>query len=486
MSPQLLLYLTDDGLQAWSWRAGRLCPLASFARDEAGQSEFSAFLARHRRQKLLMLSDLASEMHLSISIPACRGRDRQQVLSRQLARHFPTCSLNLAISLGSLAPPAKQEQVLLHGFSSNAAFAPWLDELSRQESWLAGIYSVTQLAPPLLQKAGIVTPQCLLFTHQAGRLRQCQVTNEQTRYSRVVTLTQENPAQHAQDLLDEVEKMQRYLASQDNWSRTAEHSILIIGDSPVSALLVTEQAAERGLMQVQAVDSQTLAEQLGLHEFPPGAGTAALFLHLLANSPPPQQFADEPRLRNWHAQQQLRRLGAAALLVTCASSLLALPMHLEAQALNTESQRLIATAQQLEQEQARLQQTHSLPEIAPSDLLQLHQTYLELRRQAANPDAAYRLIAAALDQHPEVQLSRLDWEIAPLSPSTAAAGQPLQEITIAQFNFAVDLLESTKTTSIPAFIATLQRDAQFTITQAATLPPQGLGFKLEIRRRLGS
>lgn len=486
MSARHLLYLTDDELQAWAWQAGRLELLASFARNDDGSSEFGAFLARHRRHKLLILSDLACEMQLTISIPVCRGRDRQQLISRQLARHFPASPLRQAISLGTPTSSVSQEQLLLQGFGSHTVFAPWLDQLSRQESWLAGIYSVTQIAQSLLKKARITTPQCLLFTHQGCTLRQSQLVNGQTRYSRVVIRKHESPAEQAEDLLDEVEKMQRYLVSLENWSRNSEHSILIIDDNPASAQLVTKRAQERGLEHTQVFDCQTLGKDLGLDELPLNSGGAALFLHLLADTPPSRQFADDACLRSWRAQQQIRQLGTTALLATLTSCLFALPMHLEAQALSDDSRHLEAAAQQLAQAHTRLQQPTTFAAIAPGDLLELYRSYSDLRRRQGNPDTAFRLIARALDQHPELELTRLDWEIAPTTPPSAAAGQTLQEITTAHLKFAVDLPQSTKTTgNVAAFIARLQRsNAQFTITQAAAPSSSPPGFRLEIRRNL--
>jgi hypothetical protein len=414
MAQKRLLYFTANRVMLYRWANGRLALESSFANNEDSAQAFRGHLRGVPASLFYLLVDIVEEDFHQENVPFVRGADRKGLLARKLAQRYRDTSLSLALSLGYEKTQRRDERVLFSSFTNNAPFQPWLAALREQEIAVAGVYSVALLAPRLAQKLAPKRTQLLLVSLQQAGLRQSFIESGKLRFSRLGPLDAAEAADPARvaDAFDrETTRVYQYLTAMRVVGREGAAVEAVLIAPPGEKRRV--QAAGPNLPQVRAavIELGEAAHAIGLKDFPEGSGAEVLFLHLLAQHPPREQYAGDT-LRQYFRLHQLRVGLVAGGAVVCLLALaygafqLVQLYGLEEQ-ISADRQRASAAAAQHQRV------TQAFPQLpTTTDNLRLTmQKYAALTKQTPPPDRLIGDISRALDDSPGIVLDRIRWEL---------------------------------------------------------------------------
>jgi hypothetical protein len=432
-----LLYLNTHRLTAYLWQGGRLHAEASFAIGEEGHASFSDYLSIHRRSEFSLLANVAEEGHVLETIPFLQGADRQALITRKIGQHFMGSPLAAAFSLGYEKNRRKNEKLLLSALTNPTHFEPWLQRIANGEVPLAGIYTVAQLAGPLLNKLGGATKRSVLLSMQDHSIRESYVVDGRTLFSRMAPISDSSIAGIASSFAAEASKLQQYLIGQRLIGRDENLPVFIIAYPPAIPA-IDNACPDRGNLSFSIIDSHRAADKLGLKTPPEDNRCDPLYLHLLATSPPRQQFAGAAHRHDFQLARIRRGILALGLTALLGGLLLAARESYHAHTLRQETQELQAREAEM---QARYQEiSSSFPQLGIDNntLRNLTDRYAELSRQQRQPEAALLYLSRAVDQVPAIELARIDWQVGRKSSDTSAAIEGKEEITTVHGNIQLD------------------------------------------------
>lgn len=403
-----LLYLNTHRLTAYRWKAGTLTQEAAFEMRVEEHQRFTAYLRTHRNSHFRLLVNVSEEGYQLESIPFLRGADRQAIITRKIGQHFFGTPLASATSLGYEKDQRKNEKLLLSALTNPAHVAPWLSCIQAADAPLAGIYTVAQLGGNLLQKLRRPATRCLLLTLQDHSIRETYLINGHTQFSRMAPLSDSSIAGIASSFAAEAGKLLQYLIGQRLIGRSDTLPVYVLAH-PQAIPAIRSTCHDSGSLVFEILDSHQQARQLALKSLPDDSRSDLLFLHLLATAPPRQQFASEAHRHDYRISQiryGLIALGAIALL---GGTLFAAKELLLTYRLNEETQALMARTAEMDFRYREISATFPQIGIDNETLRRITNRYDELQSQQRLPDAAFRLIATALNQSPAIHLESLDW-----------------------------------------------------------------------------
>jgi hypothetical protein len=409
-----LLYFTATRVLLYRWTHGRLAVESSFANNEDGAQAFAAQLRGAPASLFYILVDIVEEDFHQENVPFVRGGDRKALIARKVAQRYRDTSLSLALSLGYEKTQRRDERLLFSSFTNNAQFQPWLGALRDQEAAVAGVYSVALLAPQLAAKLGAKKAPLLLVSLQQAGLRQSYVENGKLRFSRLGPLEAAeagDPARVADAFDRETTRVYQYLTAMRVVPRDG---------ATIEAVLIAPtgerrrvEAAGPNMPQVRAsvIELGDAARAIGLKRYPEGAGAEVLFLHLLAQRPPREQYAGD-RLRQYYRLHQLRVGLVAAGAVIC---LLALAyagiLLMERYTLEDQIAGDRERAKQASDQAAKVRAGFPDLPTTTDNLRATMQRYEILTKQTPAPDRLAGTLAQSLSASPNIEVERIRWEL---------------------------------------------------------------------------
>lgn len=406
MARDRVLCASAERLTVWV-RNGRTLRIdAEFAVDEQGCTGFEAYLSQHPDRNFTVLADFADEEFEIQEIPAVRGRDRRALVARKLEQvHFGS-PLRAAVACGRRRDGRRDERILFAALPQAPALTRWLQLLERADVAVAGIASMAQLAERLPSLRARPTPHLVVTMTRAG-LRQTFIESGRLRLSRLTPSADDAALPAA--CAAEVERLRQYLAGRV----LADDAVL-----PVTVLAEARQlerfqaeCANPGQLRFDCIDLRDECARAGAGALPPAAGAEALFVHLLMQRRPTEQFAPPSVRRSFilrRAERTLHRAAAASLAVGLLTGGL---QWVEAGQVSDASTLLAArVAADTGRYEERLETLPPLP--VPAERLRaVLDGYDELLRRSPQPTAAYRLLGNALVEFPQVFVERLDWKL---------------------------------------------------------------------------
>lgn len=419
MSAKRLLYLEPQQMSAYVWQGGVLQAEGCFSDTPDGHAAFAEYAAAHPTSRFSLLADIDEEIHTTENIPWLRGSERRQLIARRLARHFPEPALNIVTSLGAEQGQRREEKLLFSSLGAPTGFEPWLKALVTP---LRGLYAPSQLNGGLLRRLERKHSCCLLFTLNGNVLRENWMIGQATLFSRRLTLSDQESGEPGATIVREAGQLRQYLLNQRQLSQDKPLQVIVIAAH--QHLQSIEQAAAASQKLVfSLIDPQLAAQGIKLRSNIAPLGPQHLYLHRLANSPPPTQFAPTSWRDELKPIRIRRGLTVLSLLTIVGSTLWAVQT-------DREIARLQASAQQIAEEIAALQQRQTLaaakqpgPGLSGETLKRIVLQHAELTQQQGLPGPAWNMLSQALTQVPAATLDELDWKIAPPETSTAAGNR---------------------------------------------------------------
>jgi hypothetical protein len=273
-----------------------------------------------------------------------------------------------------------------------------------------GVFSVPLVAPGLGKQLGFKQSRYVIVSLQHAGLRQSYVENGHIRFSRVGRVTMSDPAAIAQECAAESLRTYQYLVN----------SRILPREAPALDVLVLAPGKDKSLYDAACVDSarvhfhvhdaEKVARSIGLKSVPEETLGEGLFLHVLAESAPREQFADR-KLRHfydlWRARLALMVSGAAALGLCL---LLAGTRLLDAYVIRQESVEDRLQEARATGEYGRLQARFPKTPTSTENLKAIVRNYRALLRQSVSPVNLFVEISQALTELPQIEIDKIDWE----------------------------------------------------------------------------
>jgi hypothetical protein len=415
MAEKRLLYFAATRVVLYRWAHSRLAVESSFANNEEGAQAFAAHFRATPTGLFYVLVDIVEEDFHQETIPFVRGADRRTLVGRKLAQRYRDTSLSLALSLGFEKTQRRDERLLLSSFTNNAQFQPWLNVLREREAAVAGVYSMALVAPRLALKIGPKKAPVLLVSLQQAGLRQSFVDGGRIRFSRLGPLEPADaadPNRVAEAFDRETTRVYQYLTAMRVVAREG---------GPIDAVLVAPAGEKRRVqaaapsmphVRIGVIELGEAASAIGLKDYPEGSGAEVLYLHLLAQHAPADQYAGE-NLRQFYRLRQLRAgliTGGAVvclLMLAYAGLQLAQYFRLEDQA-NADRGRVRAAADSYSRVTARFPKLPTTTE----NLRVTMQKWGLLTKQSAPPDRLIVDVSRAVEASPRIEVDRLQWSLA--------------------------------------------------------------------------
>jgi len=422
MATKRLLYLSSRQASAFSWNSGSLTLDADFSVGEDGAVEFTKYVSAGPNCHYYVLADMVEEDFAQENIPFVRGGDRKILLGRKIAQRYRDTSLALAISLGFEKTERREERILFSSFTNTQPFQPWFAALRSNQSRVVGVYSVPLVVPVAAKRIGISSGKYLLVSNQKAGLRQSFVEDGTLRFSRLGRTESSEPASLASVCASESARIQQYLVNLrllPRESGTLDVHVL----APGADLAMYEAAcvsSER--LRFHVVDLDAAARKAGLRSAPEGALAERLYLHVLANAQPPDQYA-ESSLRRFYLLWRARVALLASGVAVCGFCLMLAGLKL----VNVYQVNQLTTADRQQERVAtehydRIQKTFPKTPTSRENLQALVKNFAVIQRQTAGIDGMLADISRAMNAAPQIELERVTWEI-----SASARGSFAQE-----------------------------------------------------------
>ncbi|GAB4170705.1 MAG: hypothetical protein Fur0039_10370 [Rhodocyclaceae bacterium] len=424
MSALRLLHLDASGLTAYRWSGAQPVREGRYPNDAAGHEAFLRYLLDHPRSLYRMLADVQDEGFGFESVPFAGGADRRAMLARKLNQHFLGAPFTCAISHGREPGGRRDERVLLLALTRPGIFAPWLARMRRAEIQLAGIHSAPQACQSLVGK---IAPgrraHLLLVTSGAAGVRQTFFTGGILRFSRLSAVPEASLQERARICAREPAELYRYLVGQRMLPRGIRLPTLV-PCAPAEREVLAQACRSSAEIAFEFVGLDAAQAACAMRSAIPaeeGSSADRLLLHLLARSPPREQFAGEAD-RHLYAIGRLRFAILAAASVVFAGSLLASAKHLyESWSMRAQTNALVLAANEDARRYGDIM--NRLPPMpAPPEILAAAvRRYEALERRSESIEPMLRHISRALETWRDVELERLDWQLTP-RPGQAAEG----------------------------------------------------------------
>lgn len=421
MPQRRLLYLDANHLSACLWQSGTLRDEAHFQPTNEGLAEFSQYLARHRGSNYYLLADIAEEGFQIEALPYTQGSDRKAILARKLGQFFYGSPLAVAISLGREKTGRRDEKILFTALTRPQLFEPWLAALKAAEAQLAGVYSLPLLGAQLLAKIPPRHSQCLLVTMTRAGVRQSFFEEGQIRFSRLTPLSAEGAVETATACAAEAAKIHQYLLGQRMIARGTPLPVVALAH-PAHMGAFLELCRKTEGLQPQIADLHAVGRACGLKTYPQDSRCEALFLHLLGQSPPRDQFAapaERRFYRLWQARSALKSAGAIALFGCLLFAGKQFHEALDLRGVTAETQAQSASDGQ---KYTDIQKTFPPMPTSTDNLRAVISRYDELEKRSPPLEPLYLAISRGLHESPRIEIERIDWLLGG-SPDEGAQAQ---------------------------------------------------------------
>ncbi|CAG0931471.1 MAG: hypothetical protein F9K21_06220 [Rhodocyclaceae bacterium] len=477
MPQQRLLYLDGSHLSASLWQGGVLREEGHFPQNESGAAAFAEYLSQHRGSNFSMLADIADEGFQIETLPYTQGADRNALLARKLGQYFYGSPLATAVSYGREKSGRKDERFMLTALTRPQLFEPWLAALRAAEVQLAGIWSLPLLGGALLDKLQAGKKRCLLVSITRGGIRQSFYEDGQLKFSRLSPAAAAGAAEMAASCAAEVAKIHQYLLGQRLVARGAPLPVIALVH-PAQSGIFLEQCKNSEELQITLQDQHAVCRLLKLKTLPQDSRSESLYLHLLAQNPPREQFAPPPErrfYRLWQTRNWLLKGGALVLLGCLLFAGRELVNALEARS---------ATEALLQQAEADMQRYQSIQKTFPpmpastDSLRAVINRFEDLEKRTAPIEATYLAVSRALGEVPKADIERIQWQLSAnpdegllfqadaRKPAPAASGNAMHATAVVHgllpASMAADQRGQLET--VNAFADALRRDAGLRVT----------------------
>lgn len=410
-SPRRGLYLSGNRLTSYHWQQGGLADALLFQRSDEGLADFGSYLEETRGLPTYLLVDLVEEEYRRDTMPHVLGGDRRNVIRYRVERAFRDTPYWHGAIQGREAEGRRDDRLLLSAVTNPSLVKPWVDRLIEHKVPLAGIYSLPLVSESLLPVIAATKGEALLVSLQStGNLRQSFFLDRHLKLSRLAHMPLLAPEGVVQTVIDEVEKLRRYLNSLRLLRRDSVLQVYVLAHGPVMEE-ARRQCTSGPTTTFHLLDLAEVAEKVGMNPAFVTPYADSLFAHQMLRTRPPNHYARpaETRYFTYHRVRNALRASGVVLLV---AGLLGGGFGVaEGMMLK---QRAVVAAQQADYYKARYDEARGDLPPAPveaADLKAAVETAQALEGVRTTPLPVLAAVSSALDRYPELQVEQVEWQL---------------------------------------------------------------------------
>ncbi|MCP4041401.1 MAG: hypothetical protein GY731_05495 [Gammaproteobacteria bacterium] len=409
-SSKQVLYLSGHQLTAYQWRRGELKEAFLFQAGEEGLLAFSNYLQETRNTPAYILLDVVEEEYRRDTIPHVFSRDRRDLIRRRAERLFRETPYWHTVMQGREKEGRRDDIMLFTALINPGLISPWLERLKQLKVPLAGIYSLPLLSANLLPYlAKQVSRPLLVSLHSGGGLRQTFFHDRDLKVSRLAHMSARDTRQVVESILDEVEKLRRYLNSLRLLGRNDRMDVYILANGDLFAGL-NQLSKNSASMAYHIIEMDDLAARMGMNEEFVTPHADAMFANLLARKPPANHYALAEET-GYYLLHHMRKAMMVATMVVMLGGLTWGGSEIVDGLLLIE--RSDATLKQTAYYQRRYDHSRKrLPDTPaePRNLKKVFDAAVTLEEQRASPLELMRLLSAGLVRFPGLLIERIEWK----------------------------------------------------------------------------
>jgi hypothetical protein len=429
MAEKLLISVAAEQATVARCRNGRLQGFQTFANDEDGWAAFEAFLKSAAGVPAYIMVDAVEEDYRFETLPHARGRDRQQLVTRnikQLYRNTPYCS---AWMQGRDVGRRKDDVYLFAALTNPDMLFGWVQALARRQTPLVGIYTLPVVSVELAERLKLRAQNLLLVSQHASGLRQTVLCEGKLRLSRLTRLEAASGESRLSAYAEEVQNTRLYL-----------HALKVMTlDDHMTVALLDQDDSLRDLGQLiqkrfvnthlerlthsDIVDRLGIAPELLVH------GRNAIYLHVLGQRTPDCNLAPTGLLAHYHRYQTRRAIYSASAVAALAATFWAGANLWQRSELNLEAEQLRTATISEEQKYESVTRQFPRAPTSAANLKQAVELAARIRGGARTPERMLVRLSRALDDSPGIFLRTVLWKSGPpdLSEGSAASAAALGE-----------------------------------------------------------
>lgn len=403
-----------EGLSVYGLDARRLVLVAKFSDTDSGREEFREYLASHPRVPVTLLVDSVAEEFIVEKAAHVNLFDRKQFLARKAQHHFRGAENRSAKIVGREDSGRRDDKILFSAITKNQALEPWVQVLLDEEIAIKGVTTPAYALCKIVSEFALLSSDTILLINwEASGIRQSLMVGDKMMFSRLTPLPNDPDADLAVAIIDSCNQSRDYL----------ERVGLLSFDQKLDVHIITptldDDAFEdlRKNFEFGNIIHHNSIEMMGVENFGGAKETITAILLCLDWGVRGGEFgniyAPPPTLR-FHQLHQARKLVLGIMLTVFMSSVLILtPIVLGV--LNRSSQisqlnrGLIPVQQQYDALTAQFPETP-----IPSEAMELAvRNYELIQSQAQPPTLLFAGIGRVIANQPAIELSSLDWSLAP-------------------------------------------------------------------------
>ena len=428
MSARIIL-VSSNHAAVYVWQGKRLHGPLEFAADDDGYAALAGVLEQDPGMVTDVLVDVIEEEFRTERVPHVTGRDQVGLLKRRAEQAFRLTPYRMAYIQNKLADGKREDEVLLSAITNIDLIAPWVKILTKSKVPLHAIYSVAQLYDELLKPLDVIEKRTLIITRQKyGGIRQAFYLGHKLKLSRLSPAPSADPETHADQVLAEVDKSQRYLTR-----------LKLLGRDDMLVVHCVSAGAELVALRETCRDTTTL--QFRFHELSAlqgatSSGTDAplfcdeLFVHLLKRHTPPRDYAT-PVERRYEVYRRVRTAlhGASAIMVLTALAWTGMNL-IDARLMQDFNSSAGRISGDIQQRYDHVMEELPKTPVSPQNLRIGVELAQYLTNQSALPQPMLYALSAGLHDFPQVDVQSIEW-VATSDPasvtfgSTAVAAPPV-------------------------------------------------------------
>ena len=421
MSARVIL-ISSSHAAVYVWQGKHLHGPMEFAAGEAGYTALAEHLAQDAGMVTNLLVDVIEEEFRTERVPHVTGRDQAGLLKRRVEQAFRLTQYRMGYIQNKLIDGKREDEALLSAITNVDLIAPWVKCLTRSKVPLHGIYSVAQLCGELLKPLDVIEKRALIITRQQhGGTRQAFYFDQKLKLSRLSPAPSTSYEAHADQLLAEVDKSQRYLMR-----------LKLLGRDDMLVAHCVSTGPELAALRETCRDTTTL--QFRFHElstlhtgFSRGAEPVApsycdtLFLHLLKQRTPPRDYSTAVE-RRYEAYRRVRTAlhGASAMLLLTALAWTGVNL-IDARLMQEFNSSAGLISGDIKQRYDHVMEESPKTPVSPQNMRTGVELAQKLLAQSTLPQPMLYALGAGLHDFPQVEVQSIEW-VATNDPASVTFG----------------------------------------------------------------
>jgi len=403
------LFVTTDRAQIFHWNAGEVEGIYSFDTSDRGLALFDDYLRKNHEEPLYILIDIPDEEFRLDTIPHVLGSDKKALLERKQGKLFRDIRYSYSLIQGRESEGRRDDRVVFSALTEDEAIQPWLERMATFKIPVAGIYSVAHITRYLLKPLGHNSGPALVASVQRNAgLRVTFFHDNDFRFSRLCRLPRYGTEPYAPIIIDEIDKMLRYLRSMRQINHDTVTNAYILGDADLLSDLGKRTTDNEGL-KYHPIALQDLSSKLGLkHEFI-DTFAESLFVYVLLKQRTKNIYATETETRYYSLRRIRHALLSSSLIVLLGS--FSWSGYTILDGLTLKQQTINAKAKtDFYSERYKMAQER-LPNIPvePDKLKTAVQAVREMSKYRATPQPMMNAVSDVLKQYPGLQIKSMQW-----------------------------------------------------------------------------